>query len=107
VALEFGANIGKWQLKGVDLIKFNDAGAMIDFEVMSGRSRHCRRSARKWGTESAPGAESLRHQLNGRQSKLTQKWHRRRLRSQSPCGKDLPLGGHPLGADSRIRGTLP
>ena len=34
VALEFAANIGKWQLKGVDLIKFNDAGAMIEFEVM-------------------------------------------------------------------------
>jgi hypothetical protein len=34
VALEFGANIGKWQLRGVDLIKFNDAGEMIEFEVM-------------------------------------------------------------------------
>jgi hypothetical protein len=34
VALEFSANIGKWQLKGVDLIKFNDAGEMIEFEVM-------------------------------------------------------------------------
>ena len=34
VALEFSANIGKWQLKGVDLIKFNDAGEMVDFEVM-------------------------------------------------------------------------
>jgi hypothetical protein len=34
VALEFAANIGKWQLKGVDLIKFNDAGEMIEFEVM-------------------------------------------------------------------------
>ncbi len=34
VALEFGANIGKWQLKGVDLIKFNDAGEMVEFEVM-------------------------------------------------------------------------
>jgi hypothetical protein len=33
-ALEFGANIGKWQLKGVDLIKFDDAGEMIEFEVM-------------------------------------------------------------------------
>ena len=33
-ALEFSANIGKWQLKGVDLIKFNDAGEMIEFEVM-------------------------------------------------------------------------
>jgi len=33
-ALEFSANIGKWQLKGVDLIKFDDAGKMIEFEVM-------------------------------------------------------------------------
>lgn len=33
-ALEFAANIGKWQLKGIDLIKFNDAGEMVEFEVM-------------------------------------------------------------------------
>jgi hypothetical protein len=33
-ALEFSANIGKWQLKGVDLIKFNEAGEIIEFEVM-------------------------------------------------------------------------
>jgi hypothetical protein len=34
VALEFSANIGKWQLKGIDLIKFNEAGEMVEFEVM-------------------------------------------------------------------------
>jgi hypothetical protein len=34
VALEFAANIGKWQLKGIDLIKFNEAGEMLEFEVM-------------------------------------------------------------------------
>ncbi len=34
VALEFAANIGKWQLKGVDLVKFNESGEMIEFEVM-------------------------------------------------------------------------
>jgi hypothetical protein len=34
MALEFAANIGKWQLKGVDLIKFNASGEMIEFEVM-------------------------------------------------------------------------
>jgi len=33
-ALEFAANIGKWQLKGVDLIRFNAHGEMIEFEVM-------------------------------------------------------------------------
>src|SRR3954449_4331120 len=31
-ALEFSADIGKWQLKGVDLIKFSDSGEMIEFE---------------------------------------------------------------------------
>src|SRR6202011_4069612 len=34
VALEFSANIGKWQLKGIDLVKFNEAGEMLEFEVM-------------------------------------------------------------------------
>src|ERR1700688_1024617 len=34
VALEFAANIGKWQLKGGDLIKFNDLGEMSEFGVM-------------------------------------------------------------------------
>jgi len=34
VALEFSANIGKWQLKGIDLIKFSETGEMIEFEVM-------------------------------------------------------------------------
>jgi hypothetical protein len=33
-ALEFSANIGKWQLKGVDLIKFGETGEMTEFEVM-------------------------------------------------------------------------
>jgi hypothetical protein len=33
-ALEFSARIGKWQLKGIDLIRFNQAGKMIEFEVM-------------------------------------------------------------------------
>jgi hypothetical protein len=34
VALEFSANVDKWQLKGIDLIHFNEAGEMVDFEVM-------------------------------------------------------------------------
>src|SRR5258708_29044077 len=33
-ALEFSGNIGKWQLKGVDLIKFGETGEMTEFEVM-------------------------------------------------------------------------
>jgi hypothetical protein len=34
VALEFSARIGKWELKGLDLITFNDAGQVVEFEVM-------------------------------------------------------------------------
>ena len=34
VALEFSANIGELDLKGIDLIKFNTAGEIIEFEVM-------------------------------------------------------------------------
>lgn len=34
VTLEFSAHIGKKQLKGVDLIKFNDDGLITEFEVM-------------------------------------------------------------------------
>ena len=34
VTLEFAANIGKFELKGVDLIRFNADGQMQDFEVM-------------------------------------------------------------------------
>jgi hypothetical protein len=34
VALEFSARIGKWELKGLDLIKFDDSGLMVEFEVM-------------------------------------------------------------------------
>jgi hypothetical protein len=34
VALEFSASIGKWELKGLDLIKFDDAGQVVEFEVM-------------------------------------------------------------------------
>ena len=32
--LEFSAHVGGKQLKGVDLIKFNDDGLIVEFEVM-------------------------------------------------------------------------
>ena len=34
VTLEFSANIGEWDLKGVDLVKFDTGGQITDFEVM-------------------------------------------------------------------------
>ena len=33
-ALEFSANIGELQLKGIDLIKFDSTGKIVEFEVM-------------------------------------------------------------------------
>jgi len=30
VALEFAANIGKWQLKGIDLIRFDESGEIAE-----------------------------------------------------------------------------
>ena len=34
VALEFSARIGATELKGIDLIRFDDAGRITEFEVM-------------------------------------------------------------------------
>ena len=34
VALEFSANIGEFDLKGIDLIKFDSSGKIVEFEVM-------------------------------------------------------------------------
>lgn len=34
VVLEFSANIGEKKLKGIDMIRLNEAGKMVDFEVM-------------------------------------------------------------------------
>src|SRR5690606_8767671 len=34
VVLEFSARVGERQLKGIDLIRFDDAGQILDFEVM-------------------------------------------------------------------------
>ena len=34
VVLEFSANVGDKQLKGIDFIRFNDAGKIVEFAVM-------------------------------------------------------------------------
>jgi hypothetical protein len=34
VVLEFSANVGEKKLKGIDMIRFNQAGKIVDFEVM-------------------------------------------------------------------------
>ena len=117
VALEFAANIGKWQLRGVDLIKFNEAGEMIEFEVMIRRSRLCRRWARKWGTglaRSWPGSRRPRPP-KGR-SRVDQGLIMAVFDSAADRPRACANGGlvarigrlvEALLADSRIRGMLP
>jgi ketosteroid isomerase-like protein len=34
VVLEFSANVGEKKLKGIDMIRFNQQGQIVDFEVM-------------------------------------------------------------------------
>ncbi|MCJ8169158.1 nuclear transport factor 2 family protein [Atopomonas sediminilitoris] len=34
VVLEFSARVGDKQLKGIDMVRFNDEGKIVDFEVM-------------------------------------------------------------------------
>ena len=34
VVLEFSANVGEKKLKGIDMIRFNENGQIVDFEVM-------------------------------------------------------------------------
>ncbi len=34
VVLEFSANVGEKKLKGIDMIRFNKQGQIVDFEVM-------------------------------------------------------------------------
>lgn len=34
VVLEFSANVGEKKLKGIDMIRFNEQGKIVDFEVM-------------------------------------------------------------------------
>ncbi len=34
VVLEFSANVGEKKLKGIDMIRFNEQGLIVDFEVM-------------------------------------------------------------------------
>src|SRR3979411_1321840 len=60
VGLEFAANIGKWQLKGIDLIKFNDAGEMIEFEVMIRPIKALQALGEEMGTRIGPQQSRLK-----------------------------------------------
>ena len=66
VALEFGANIGKWQLKGVDLIKFDAAGEMIEFEVMIRPIKALAALGEEMGNRIGPQLSQLKQAAAGR-----------------------------------------
>jgi hypothetical protein len=104
-ALEFGANVGQWQLKGIDLIQFNAAGEMTEFEVMIRPIKARRgRLARRWGTESAhnwPDSSRKRRLRTDRTIHCGAGRRVPRLRDRWPCGKDRPPC-EPLEADSRV-----
>ena len=66
-ALEFSANIGKWQLKGIDLIKFGETGEMIEFEVMIRPIKALAALGEEMGTRIGPQLAQLK-QAAGAQS---------------------------------------
>jgi hypothetical protein len=91
VALEFGANIGKWQLRGIDLIKFYEAGEMVEFEVMIRPAKAPQALGEEMGNRIGPqliGLKKPRRALKGSFSMLFGLLPR--LRERGPCGKDRP-----------------
>jgi hypothetical protein len=66
VALEFSANIGKWQLKGVDLIKFNASGEMIEFEVMIRPLKALEVLSEQMGNRIGPQLAQLKQEAAGK-----------------------------------------
>ena len=60
--LEFSANIGKWQLKGIDLIRFNPAGEMAEFEVMVRPIRALQALGDEMGNRIGPQLAALKQQ---------------------------------------------
>jgi hypothetical protein len=61
-ALEFSANIGKWQLRGVDLIKFGESGEMIEFEVMIRSIKALAALGEEMGNRNSPQLSLLKAQ---------------------------------------------
>ncbi len=92
-ALEFAANIGNGSSGSVDLVKFNDAGEMTEFEVMIRPIKALQAQA-----------DEIRNRIGPRPSQMTAAaapgtdfgrfwWPTRlvpRLRAREACGKDRP-----------------
>jgi hypothetical protein len=64
-ALEFAANIGKWQLKGVDLIKFGPSGEMTEFEVMVRPIKALQALGEEMGNRIGPQLSRLKEAAGG------------------------------------------
>jgi hypothetical protein len=64
-ALEFSASIGKWELKGLDLIKFDDAGTVIEFEVMVRPAKALHALGEAMGSRIGPQLLAMKAQAGG------------------------------------------
>ncbi len=66
VTLEFSARVGKWELKGVDLIRFNARGEMAEFEVMIRPLKALEALAEAMGARIGPELARLKAQAGAR-----------------------------------------
>jgi hypothetical protein len=64
--LEFAANVGKFELKGIDLIKFDADGKMVDFEVMIRPLKALQAVAEAMGNRIGPQLMSLKATASSR-----------------------------------------
>jgi hypothetical protein len=109
-ALEFSANIGKWQLRGVDLTKFGETGEMPEFEVMVRPIKALAALGGEMGNRIGP-QRSLLKAAGGYLAPNMAVFedlagHFPRLRPLWPCGKDRRALSRSFGRFS-YPGTLP
>jgi hypothetical protein len=64
--LEFAANVGKFELKGIDLIKFNAEGKMVEFEVMIRPLKALQALAEAMGNRIGPQLMALKSATSAR-----------------------------------------
>jgi ketosteroid isomerase-like protein len=64
--LEFAANVGKFELKGIDLIKFNAEGKMVEFEVMIRPLKALQALAEAMGNRIGPQLMALKSAASAR-----------------------------------------
>ncbi len=64
--LEFESRIGDRSLKGIDMIRFDDAGRILEFEVMIRPANALALLAQKMGEKAGPGLAQMRAAANAK-----------------------------------------